>query len=370
MSNKKKKKAKNQPANSQVLGDVFLGVKTLLSNDACIKVSREWKGWRNIFPIILALGSVVLALVPYFVQQNKVQGASAVLTSPTGNYENGLAEMVHALSYDPEGNKRATPINLEITAEGKLKFENATPDFLNADVATEKWFTLSREIIDTNGKPVQHIVFEAFFNTSSNITDSEFFEDIDTYKNPFNHLERDPNKEINVYQASYIAFGKEFVRFRRRNEMTTATGLTGSYELLKGTNITTVTANDIVKDVPFNTTEYINKVRDYFYDVVNKSYEPAKQKGIWMYTGIFFGVDAGAIILFGLMLFLMTRGKRNPFRIFTFWETQKMAYWAAPTPALLSLIGFAIPNMAFILFFFIFGFRMMWMSMKSIRPQA
>ena len=367
MSNKKKK-AKKQ-GNPQIARDIFLGLKTLLSNDACIKASREWKGIiRNAIPVVLALGSVVIALVPYFVQQNQVQGASAVLTNPSSNYELGLSQLIHSLAYDSNGVERAEPITLEVTSEGKLNFSrNNNADFFNSGSEDDGWYTLTRMEENSDKELVSHIVFETFFNTApATTTDEMFFNYIDAFKNPFTGNLRDSQAE--VYQASYIAFGRESVRFRRRNELVTVTGLTGSYELLKGENLTAFAAS--LKDKDVNSEEYIKAVKTHFVDFVNKSYEPAKQKGLWMYTGIFFGVDAGALILFGAMLFLMTRGKKNPFRIYTFWETQKMAYWAALTPALLSLIGFAIPNMAFILFFFIFGFRMMWMSMRSMRPAA
>ena len=365
MSNKKKK-AKKQ-ANPQIAANIFLGLKTTISNDACIKAAREWKGALNIIPVVLALGSVVLALVPYFVQQNGIQGSTAVLGAPSSSYEVGLSELVHSLAYDAEGNERAEPITLEVSSEGKLHFVNNSTDFFNSGSGSDGWYTITRMEENSEHKLEPQIMFEAFFNTApATTTDDVFFSYIDAFKNPFTGNLRD--SQVEVFKGSYIAFGRESVRFRRRNEIVTVTGLTGTYELLKGTSLTQFAASLKGKDV--NSAEYIGSVKTYFTDFVNKSYEPAKQKGLWMYTGIFFGVDAGAIILFGAMLFLMTRGKKNPFRIYTFWETQKMAYFAALTPSILSLIGFAIPNMAFILFFFIFGFRMMWMSMKSMRPMA
>ena len=365
MSNKKKK-AKKQ-VNPEIAANIFLGLKTTISNDACIKAAREWKGALNIVPIVLALGSVVLALVPYFVQQNGLQGSTAVLGTPSSSYETGLSQLIHSLAYDSNGNERPEAITLEVTAEGKLHFVNNTTDFFNSGSGQDGWYTITRKEENADKDLQDQIMFEAFFNTApATTTDEMFYSYIDAFKNPFTGNLRD--SQVEVFKGSYIAFGRESVRFRHRNEIVAFTGLTGSYELLKGKSLTDFAASLKGQDV--NSSQYINSVKTYFVDFVNKSYEPAKQKGLWMYTGIFFGVDLGAMILFGLMLFLMTRGKKNPFRIYTFWETQKMAYFAAPTPALLSLIGFAIPNMAFILFFFIFGFRMMWMSMKSMRPIA
>lgn len=369
--NKKKKKAQRQ-VDPRVLQDIGLGFKTLFSNDACIKAAREWKGVRNVIPVVVALASVVVALVPYFVQQNKAQGSTIVLASPTGNYELGLASMVHSLAYDSNDVARSEPITLTVDANGKLSFKDETADFRTNGTGAERWYTLTRMEEDKDGDMQTRRVFEAFFNDSASVDDVTFFTRLDKNENPYTGETRtmQVGTENTVYQCSYIAFGKESVRFRRRNELTVANGLTGSYEALKGMSITDLAKSEALAGVQTIDQKYIDDVKTYFTDFINKSFEPAKKSALWMYTGIFFGVDAGAIILFGFMLFLMTRGKRNPFRIYTFWETQKMAYWASFTPALLSLIGFAIPNMAFIMFFFIYGFRMMWMSMKSMRAPA
>ncbi|MDD7715503.1 MAG: hypothetical protein PUJ84_06330, partial [Mollicutes bacterium] len=97
--------------------------------------------------------------------------------------------------------------------------------------------------------------------------------------------------------------------------------------------------------------------------------ETQKNTQSWTYCGIMAAVYVGLEFLFGLVIFLMTRGKRNPFRIYTFWETQKMAYWASVSPAILSLIvGFLLPQFAMMGFIFLFGLRIMWMSMRSLRP--
>jgi len=69
------------------------------------------------------------------------------------------------------------------------------------------------------------------------------------------------------------------------------------------------------------------------------------------------------------MIFILTRGKRNPFRIYTFWETQKISYWASFTPSLLALIfGFIFTEYAVMIFVMLIGVRIMWMSMKSLKP--
>ncbi len=103
-------------------------------------------------------------------------------------------------------------------------------------------------------------------------------------------------------------------------------------------------------------------------EIFADGYETTKVKSAWISTGIYFGVYAGLTLILGLTVFLMTRGKTNPFRIYTFWECQKIAYWAGLSPALLGLFGFLAPSYAPLIFIFLYGMRVMWMSMKSLRP--
>ena len=72
----------------------------------------------------------------------------------------------------------------------------------------------------------------------------------------------------------------------------------------------------------------------------------------------------------GLMVFLLTRGKTNPFRIYTFWDCQKIAYWAVPAPSVISLaLGFFMSNFALVSFALVVGLRVMWLSMRTLRPE-
>jgi hypothetical protein len=103
-------------------------------------------------------------------------------------------------------------------------------------------------------------------------------------------------------------------------------------------------------------------------EILADGYNSTKITSAWITTGIYFGVYAGLALLLGLTVFLMTRGKTNPFRIYTFWECQKIAYWAAFSPSVLALIGFAFPAYAPLVYIFLYGMRVMWMSMRSLRP--
>jgi hypothetical protein len=71
----------------------------------------------------------------------------------------------------------------------------------------------------------------------------------------------------------------------------------------------------------------------------------------------------------GLMMFLLTRGKRNPNRNLNFWITTKIAAWICFTPAVLAMIvGFVWSAAAGIGFIVLMGLRTMWLSMRQLSP--
>lgn len=355
---KNKKKKKQKRMSPETVDRIRTGFATILSNDACIKASREWKGVIDILPITLALASVVLAVLPTFISRNNVQGSSAVFSGVSANYEQGASAFLDALVYDPVESKER---ELVLTIEGgTFKFEN--DGYVALVGGADKWFTVNRSSTE---KPA----FEVYFNNSG-FSDETFFNYVDTYKNPYTAAPRGAETETE-FKCSYLIFGKERIRFRKRTETVAFAAFNGRYDRLDGTNFTAFAKSLRAEGLEPSSIAYQEKVRTYFSDILNASYQTDKVAGTWQYTGIFFGIDAGLIVLFGLLMFLMTRGKKNPFRIYTFWETQKMAYWAAFTPSIIAMVlGFILAQYSFIFFMFAYGMRMMWMSMRSLRPAA
>ena len=136
---------------------------------------------------------------------------------------------------------------------------------------------------------------------------------------------------------------------------------------------------DAIKDGAFeegiSLNEFVNtyhsKVLKRFRGICNEAYLNQKKRTVWGNFGIYAGIYAGIILFLGLMLFVLTRGKTNPFRSLNVWHCQKIAWWAAFTPAILGMIlafvfsGNMIGQMAFIL---LISLRVMWLSMKQLRP--
>ena len=357
MSKNKKKNKKRM--NPEAIANVKLGLSTIISNDAIIKASREWKGAIDLLPIGIGLLSVILAVLPTFITRMNTQGSVAVFNSPTANYEQGVSNFMEALVYDGTAKR-----NLSLVIDQNGHFQISDADRVALTGGNENWYTVTRE---ENGE--RKPVFEVFFNTTGN-TDELFYKDIDVNNNPYTSAPRDTSEGAKAeFRASYLAFGKDSIRFRKRNETTAFVGLTGRYDRLAGTDFTAKALELQNQNLRASSVEYVKQVQQFFVGIINRSYESDRNAAAWQYTGIFAAIDLGLILLFGTLLFLMTRGKKNPFRIYTFWETQKMAYWASFTPAVISLaLGFWLTQYAFIIFMFTYGMRMMWMSMRSMRP--
>ena len=117
--------------------------------------------------------------------------------------------------------------------------------------------------------------------------------------------------------------------------------------------------------------EYVKGVKTNFNKLYNESYENAKTRTFWMYCGIFYGVYVVLVFFMGLMLFLLSRGKNNPMNYLTYVTCVKIAAWATFAPGLLAMIfGFLLANYATMFFIILYGLRIMWLSMRTLRPQA
>jgi hypothetical protein len=134
---------------------------------------------------------------------------------------------------------------------------------------------------------------------------------------------------------------------------------------VKGYDLPTADKVDtLVKD-----SNYFNGVLNNWKVFYDQGYLATKNSALFYQTLLFLGIYAILVLFMGLMVFLLTRGKRNSFNYLTFWACEKIAMWAAVSPGLLSLIlGFMLPSYAVMFFIILMGLRTMWLSMKQLRP--
>ena len=338
------------------------GFGTLVSNDCCIKAGREYP-WYT--PIILAICSVIVTLIPSFVSNMNVNMGTSVLgTSSVGGVENGLADFQY--------NLKNANASVKIDDEGKL---TVTSDVKAAIYGKDEKGNLN-EYYEYKDSSTEEPILRVQFAEDS--IDSTYLDNLSKWTVESATSTGEEATTSTTYRVSILVFKQtsfSMAVYNRRVTATTSSALVSySYDRLKGTDLLSLTPDIVKADKP---SEYVAEVVKNYQNFITAGYETTKISLTWRNTGILTGINAGVILLLGLVLFLVTRGKRNPYRIITIWQCQKIAYWAAPAPAILSMaLGFLLANVStmssltMFMFLFLYGLRIMWTSMKAFSPQG
>ena len=357
MANKQIKKQKKK-GNPELRAKVLRGLSTLIKNDAVVDVGRNWKWY---LPVVMAILAIIIAVIPILTQNMSVQARNSFFGTSYG-YETGL---VHFQEEIDSKNVSLVISDKKLTNPGdswtaQIKNENSEP-----------WYTYK-----ATGS--NEVIFEVFYNYAESISDTDFLKRITENKNPFTEAVRSLKDDGSAkpYITAFLFLGKEsFYCSSRKLDGSQGSSVSGLYDHHDGFDLKSLAKNKISGEaIPaekFGTREYLSILTASWTTFVNDGYASTKVKRAWSMTGIVAGIDAGGIIIMGLLLFLLTRGKRNPYRIFTFWQTQKMSYTASFTPAILGMIlGFIMAQFASFSFLIVFAFRIMWMSMRTLSPSA
>ena len=366
MSNKKKRKNR-KPMDPRTKESLILGFRSLISNDACVELgrNRKWYG-----AIVAGVLSSILVVIPTLVGGMKVNG-SDVLKTPTYGLE-------HALVHFQEDVK-ASGLDLKFDVADKL---------LSVNLDTWNQFVKSPNGGGSDSEPWYHhyndntgfLDFQVFFTTAQDAEFTSFATAVYNGQSPTGGVVTYANSSaattagIPTRTSALVLGTKEFRLYKVSATSQVAFGTPAINWQYEGN----FPLNSLISDAPALTETDPTKIADYTKATIN-SWSPfldtayATQRNInaWRSTGIMWGVYSFFISFMGLMVWLMSRGKTNPFRVIQFWEAEKIAYWASPTPAVLAMIFGFFMNGGIMQFLFIFllGMRIMWMSMRSLRPQ-
>ena len=135
--------------------------------------------------------------------------------------------------------------------------------------------------------------------------------------------------------------------------------------------IETVTSSELpVEQQIASNKAYCEEVENAWGEVFNTCFLRQKNVYFWSSTGIYLGIYVVLALFMGLLIFLLTRGKRNMFNYLKFHTCLGIEAYACLAPGLLSMIlGFMLSQYAMMFFIILLGLRTMWMSMKQLRPQ-
>ena len=350
-------------------------LKSLINNNACIEGGRT-RPWY--FAIIMFVLSMILCLVPSIVASATKKGDDFVKSS-TNNYEVGVLRFVEELNKqgitltvkEVNGQKQLIAENGELA--GQAAWNAAFPNVNTQDVhcythinAEDKIdfqaFYFDEPINDTNWKKI------AYDATYSVAEDGSEVQTLTPRKTSFICLGLDTARGViytssgTAVQTSFYGDYKYFSVGYTINHLGTinvdGVDLHGDAALAKGEEVYA---------------QYRNQSWEDWKDFFRCGFLTYKFTSLWQTNLILLGVNVGITFFMGLMLFILTRGKANPYRVYNFWETQKMVYWGTITPAVLALIVGLIPffsQFMQVVYPLLLGVRIMWMSMKSLNPQS
>lgn len=347
------------------------GFKALISNNAVMDSAKNTPWY---IALIIALVSAFIPVIPITVSNAQAYGSS-FLSSYSENMETPL-----------------TSVCLDLLAENKeFTVENSELSYTingvkQTNIMSEEDICLKSYEATRDG--VTQIDFQLYYTTalSSNKTSDPTLNDlvkdyIESDKNTYvigttTKKSSDDAEDTQYYMPSYLVLSKTAVYcVLKKPDSTTNynyTKYTGNWKhTATGTklleNSLTMADSSLAE---LSSSEDVACVLKTWKGYFDESYLTQKDFNVKFSLLVYFAIYLAMIGFMGLMMFILTRGKKNMFNYLKFGMCNKMAAWASITPALLSLIlGFILTSYAMMYFIIFIGIRVMWMSMKQLRPQ-
>ena len=342
----------------EVLRDGF-GV--LVNNAAAIRGAKNGPLWLTIVFFVLSL---FLPVLPIFIAQANVNGSTFL-----NKYTYGLERTLTAMAIDLHDNRH---VEFDLGVDHLLSVkENGAAINYEEYGATKPFATYENKA--TGQYDFMIYVSNVQTNAEKKLISTAV--SAKTYK--LKTLEASTEAE-GVYTPSYmVIFPDTFfmVVYGQDSTKAVTSSYNGDYKTMEATqtglaNLLKVTdkeGNVIAQDILSD--DYTKGFLNNFKKVLDKSYESSKVVNVWGTSGIYLAIFFGLSIVMGFIMWILTRGKNNPNNYFTPWLTQKIEARLALSPAIITLIaGFFLTSQAPLFFILTLGLRIMWISMKELRP--
>jgi len=133
------------------------------------------------------------------------------------------------------------------------------------------------------------------------------------------------------------------------------------------TRMLTVEGKEIPADI--KSLDYVKDVFTNYKGLLDECYITTINRMYILNTTVYFGIYVGVVVLLGLLIFILTRSKRNSNNYLKWYQCQFIMYWSSFAPGLLAMIfGFLLSTYAAMFFIVLMGLRGMWMSMRQLSP--
>lgn len=351
-------------------GKIVPFLKTLYKNDAVMEVSASTKWYWSIFVFIF---STLVSIIPSTVQASQIVGSN-VLTNSHDAFENGLCDYVEnssdkeIITIDPSGKVSSTQTEKYYDSYFQ---KDSVADKILKPVYTYK---AKNDITGSVSNILDIYVYDGNEINESSAVSKELNGIINSNTNFADGLVTDEAVKY-TRTNSFILFANGIFYCRTYVNGTASATLSGDYEFVNEafdfakssyTLKQILTNNGKVTDV--KTLENRKSVYNNFGSFCDKVYVNTGWRSTWTTFGIYCALNGGIMIIMGLVVFLMTRGKNNPNRTIKLLQSYGIAFWSSASPAILTLmIGFMIPSFSMMAFIVMYAFRIMFLSTKQLR---
>ena len=342
----------------------------LFSNNRVIQGAKVNPWW---VALLIMLVAVCLPVFPIFILTSKSYGAQFIGTYKH-NFDNNIAYASIVLREEKK--------DFILDDSHYLHYEI---DGAQQDLAEGEEDILVYQYVNTDTKQIE---FEMYFSgslTRDALKASINLIDAKKYVKGTTTAAGEDEQDTNCYQPSYVLLTPKTIYTKimkavdtekKPMEVAGYTNYVADWKHMKTGKdyklISKVVLN--IKDETIvqekGNQDYLTAIYKNWRTVFNKSYLTQKSYNIKMSCLLFFAIYLALTFIMGLLVFALTRGKKNIYNYLTFLDTQKIVWWASFSPALLSFIfGLLLTSFAQMLYIILLGLRIMWLSMKQLRPQ-
>ena len=335
---------------------------SLVSNNRAISAAKTAPIWLT---LIIFLLSVLLPVIPVTVFYANQKGSQFINANSFG-----LEKTIPWLTFNMQKENKGLVLN----DMKEFTFENAdssTPDYIYVNKNTEQ-----EEL-------------RVFFAGLKDIESQKaFIKEVAEYKVLLKEADEEAGTKATYYIPSFMVFFNNAFALQvyapGTDVVMKGSSMSGDYKAFKpNENILEdfITVKDIEKNKPTTDNEikalladgsYCKGVFNNFKKFLDTTYTTAKNKGILFGTLIFAGVYLGMSLIMAFLIWVLTRGKNNPFNYMSFLTTFKIESWIALCPALIGLaFGFILgKDITIMMLCFIapLGLRSMVLMTKQLRP--
>ena len=336
------------------------GFGTLLSNQCCVDAGKSLPWW---IAIILGLVATFIPVIPVMVSISKTNGETFIAS--TYNY-----------SFD----KNATIANVQLKNKGVdflVDEDHYLTYYENNEAKVDQPTTRLTEYINPLTNQFDIVTYWLADTEDQNV-DAQYKEIIaKAYVLGSTTEQSDADPEgTGYYIPTYLFYykGGNALYLAKANSTASASKFTGDFINTEAntklvTRMLTVEGATVPTEVSDISSELIAGVYENYKAFYNESYKDIQTKSLIYSTFIYWGIYLGLTLFLGLLIFLLTRGKRNFNNYLKWWQCMSIAGWASFTPGVLAMIlGFIMTNYAIMFFILLMGVRTMWLSMKQLSP--